>query len=297
MIINSEILYNILGKNFEENIHFENLGWANTNIPNSLTFIDDERYIYELAKNPNIKGVLTTKEIAESINGQLKIIVSEDPRWDYYTIYNYLAKSLYKEVPSIISPYAHIHRTAFVSEWNVVIGKNSVIGPNVSILSDVKIGQDSIIRAGSVIGTEGFEYKRTSKGILPVFHDGGVVIGNNVDIGGNTVIDKGFAHRHTIIGDDTKIDNLVHVAHGAQIGKRCLLPASCLIAGSTTLEDDVWIGPNASISSQLVVGKGAYVTIGSVVTKNVEPNSKVTGNFAIPHHKFLKNLRNDLKDN
>ncbi|MTI38250.1 DapH/DapD/GlmU-related protein, partial [Fulvivirga lutimaris] len=148
----------------------------------------------------------------------------------------------------------------------------------------------------TVVGSEGFEHKKTTKGILSVKHDGKVIIGKDVYIGALNAISKGFSYRNTIIGDSTKTDNLVHIAHCVQIGERCLLPASSMIAGSTTLEDDVWIGPGSSISSQLTIGKNGFISIGSVVTKNVNMNEKVTGNFAIPHRKFLKHIRNITQD-
>jgi UDP-3-O-[3-hydroxymyristoyl] glucosamine N-acyltransferase len=295
MILNSSILNQVLDRNISSDIFFENIGLANTQLPNSLTFIDDLKYLNELSQNKNVKGVLTTKEIAGAISDDFIKIISEDPRWDYYTIYNHKAKSLYQEVPSQISPSAQIHHTAFVSEWNVVIGDRSIIGPNVSILSDVEIGQNTIVRAGTVIGTEGFEYKRTTKGILPVFHDGKVIIGNKVDIGALNAIAKGFSFRNTIIDDETKTDNLVHIAHCAYIGKRCLLPASSMIAGSVTIKDDAWIGPNASVSSGITIGENSFITIGSVVVRSVADNQKVTGNFAIPHQIFLNNLKDSLK--
>jgi UDP-3-O-[3-hydroxymyristoyl] glucosamine N-acyltransferase LpxD len=160
----------------------------------------------------------------------------------------------------------------------------------------VRIGRGTIVRAGAVLGAEGFEHKRTSRGILSVRHDGEVIIGERVEIGANCAISKGFSFRHTVIDDETRLDNLVHVAHGAQIGKRCFLPASCMIAGSTTIHDDVWIGPNASVSSQVQVGEGAYVTIGAVVTRDVPAGQRMTGNFAVPHAAFLSILKRNLRD-
>lgn len=109
---------------------------------------------------------------------------------------------------------------------------------------------------------------------------------------------KGTDHYYheLIIGAIKKNKSKFILSNSNIIGKRCLLPASCMIAGSVTLEDDVWIGPNANISSQLTVEKGAYITLGCVVTRNVSANQKVTGNFAIPHDVFMKNLKISLLD-
>ena len=128
-----------------------------------------------------------------------------------------------------------------------------------------------LIRSGSTIGVEGFEHKRLRNGlILSVIHDSNVVIGREVEIGGNNTVAKGFMGQDTKIGDFTKTDCLVHIGHCAQIGARCLIPACAMIAGSTIIGDDVWIGPNASISSSLKIGNGAFVTLGSVVVSDVE---------------------------
>ena len=188
-----------------------------------------------------------------------------------------------------------VHPTAFVSEYNVTIGKNVVIEPHANIMSDVVIGNNCVIRAGSVLGSEGYEYKRTSQGVLSVFHDGKVIIGNNVEIGANTCVDKGLMSFDTTIGDNTKVDNLVHIAHSVTIGKNCFIIACSMIAGSVKIEDDVWVGPNANIAPQVTIRKGGFVTLGSVVTKEVNEKEWVTGNFAIPHAKFLEIFKRNLK--
>lgn len=278
---------------------FDALGLSNATHPNSLTFLDNRKFLQEVLQNTNITGIITLASYEEEIlkkKSNLTVIVSDDPRHDFFVLQNLFAEAAREKntVKSQIHPSAKIHSTAYIAEFNVVIGENVIVEPHVSVLEDVEIGANSIIRAGVVLGAEGFEHKRTSKGILSVKHDGKVIIGKNVEIGSNSAVSKGFIYRNTTLGDETKLDNLVHVAHGVQIGKRCFLPASCMIAGSTTIEDDVWIGPNASISSQLHIGQGAFVTLGSVVTKNVEPGGRMTGNFAIPHGAFMRILKKSL---
>lgn len=285
----------ILGYKVDEKFTCDTLALSNSTISNTLSFIDDEKYLLEINSNKNITVVISNVEIASNVKNKL-VIPTEDARFDFFTLMNEIGKSYYKKRESIINSSAIIHSTAFISDYNVIIGERTIIEPNVTILPDVEIGNDCTIRAGSVIGSEGFEYKRTSKGILPVFHDGKVIIGNKVNIGSLNAIAKGFSFRNTIINDETKTDNLVHIAHAVQIGKRCLLPASCMIAGSATISDDVWIGPNASISSGITIGKNAFITIGSVVVRSVGDTQKVTGNFAIPHDKFLANLKESLKN-
>jgi UDP-3-O-[3-hydroxymyristoyl] glucosamine N-acyltransferase len=300
MSINSSFIRN-LGLDLTVDVEFSTLGLINSGTAKTLTFIDDMKFLKEIRENTNLSGIFVnykSEEAVKEARPDMLRIICDDPRYYFYLLQNTLTERFFEDNKfiSVISPTAKIHSKAYVSDYNVVIGENVEIQANVSILPDVEIGDNSVVRAGTVIGSEGFEHKRTSKGILSVKHDGKVLIGKKVDIGANCAISKGFGYRHTKLGDDTKLDNLVHIAHGVQIGERCFLPAACMIAGSTTLGDDVWIGPGASISSQISIGDNAYVTIGSVVTKNVEAGDKVTGNFALKHEMFLRVLKNNIKE-
>lgn len=279
-----------------DNIVYNLLGLVNSNNEKTLTFIDDKRFLKKLNENPNITGVITNKDFTDIILNK-KVYIVDDPRYVFFTLQNIVSITYLKnnQKANIIDSSSKIHSSAFIESFNVVIGRNTIIEPNVTVFSDVEIGDNCVIRSGAVIGTEGFEYKKTSKGVLGVKHDGKVIIGNNVNIGSNSTICKGFSYRDTMIGDDTKIDNLVQISHCVQIGERCLLPASIMIAGSVTIEDDVWIGPGVSISSQLKIQSGSSITLGSVVMRNVLKNQIVTGDWALPHKQFLKKLKNNLK--
>ena len=288
----------VVGINIAEVVFYEATGLINSNSANTLTFIDDKTFLKKLNENSNITGVITNKDLCDSILDK-KVYVVTDPRYTFFTLQNNIALTIIEnnKKANEIDESAKIHPSVFIENFNVSIGKNTIIEPNVTIFSDVEIGDDCIIRSGAVIGSEGFEFKKTSKGILGVKHDGAVIIGNNVNIGSNSTICKGFSYRDTIIGNDTKIDNLVQISHCVHIGERCLLPASIMIAGSVTIENDVWIGPGVSISSQLKIQSGSSITLGSVVMRNVLKNQTVTGNWALPHDQFLKSLKNNLKNN
>jgi UDP-3-O-[3-hydroxymyristoyl] glucosamine N-acyltransferase len=272
---------------------FEKLGPVNSTHSATLSFIDDSKYLDQLNANHNITGVFAEKALASRIIGKSLLLVS-DPRYYFFTLFNDLAVRNAVKFESRISGKALIHPKASVSDHNVIIGDNTVIGPNVSILPDVEIGRDCVIQAGAVIGSVGFEYKRTSRGIVPVVHDGKVIIGDKVEVGANTTIDKGFSFRNTIIGDETKLDNLVYVAHAVHIGRGCFVVASAALMGSVTVGEKVWIGPHVTVVPGLTVNDRAFVSVGSVVTKNVEAGLHVTGNFAIPHKVFLDNLKKSL---
>lgn len=191
---------------------------------------------------------------------------------------------------------AGIHPTVIVSS-KAVIGKDVHIGPytvigaavigdgceieaNVRIYDDVKIGNECRIKSGAVIGGEGFGFEQDENGNRFRFPQiGGVVIGNHVEIGANTCIDRG-ALSDTVIGEYTKINNLCHIAHNNQIGQNVVITGCVNVSGSNIIEDDVWIAPNASIRGYIHLGKGCLVGMGAVVVKDVPPGETWVGNPA-----------------
>lgn len=148
--------------------------------------------------------------------------------------------------------------------------------------SNVRIGKDVIIECNSVIGGMGFGYA-TRLGFPPIRmpHLGAVLIGNRVEIGSCTNIDRG-SFGNTVIEDDVKIDNGVHIAHNVYVGARTLIAANAEISGSVVIGSDCWIAPNVSIREKVVIGEGSLVGIGSVVTKDVPPFTIVYGSPAKP---------------
>lgn len=291
MIINNQALFEVTGLKCKSDFTCDFFGMSNATEAGTISFVDTEKFVKEINSNNNITTVIVTNNLAKLIERK-NIIISKDPRFDFYLFYNAYGISNKVVFKSVISPEAKIHPRAFVSEYNVIIGAGTFIGPNASILEDVEIGNDCYIKAGAVIGSEGFELKRTSRGILNVYHDGKVLIGDNVKIGANCAVHKGFSFKNTIIDNDVKIDDLVYIAHGAKIGEGCFLIGKAMLCGSVTLGKNIWIGPNSVISSGVNIGDNANISIGSVVTKDVEADTKVTGNFAIDHEKFIEFIKN-----
>jgi UDP-3-O-[3-hydroxymyristoyl] glucosamine N-acyltransferase len=274
---------------------FEFIGNITQNKSNQLSFIENEKYLTFLSLNSNISCILTTYKLAPLVPEGIGIIVSSNPKISFYLIHNYLAQNtdFYgKSSKTTIRESARIHPSAYVAREGVYIGENCSIGPKAIILKNTILEENVIVRAGSVIGTEGFRFERVGNEILPIYHMGGVLLHKRVEIQANSCVASAkFGGDFTEIGEDTKIDNLVHIAHNVKIGKRCLIAASAVVAGSTTIGDDVWIGPNACISNKLTVGDKAFITMGSVVTQNVDAGKKVTGNFAIDHNKFIESIK------
>jgi len=273
---------------------FESLGLITHDQPNQLVFIENSKYLPILLNKTNITSIITTEKLIPPKSKKIGIAVSQNPRKSFYQIHNYLAKftDFYgKPHKTEIADSAIICPTAYIAEKNVRIGKRCLIESNVSILENSILKDDVIIRTGSVIGCEGFEFARIDKKIMPIVHAGGVMLHVRVEIQGNTVVDKAVFGGFTVIGEDTKVDNLVHIAHNVCTGRRCLIVAHAMLGGSVRLGDDVWVGPSASIVPEIIVGNGAFISIGSVVTKNVAPGQRVTGNFAIDHNKFIAFLK------
>lgn len=294
-MITPEIVYQSTGLQFDF-APFDHIGLSDCTLShNVLTFMDNAKYALTVNRNPHLKGVFVKEADKHLLRPDITALVTDDPKWCFFSLVSHLGRSKPRQ-PSVISASARVHPSAVIAAEGVVIGENVSIEPNVTIMPDVVIGNDCTIRAGAVIGVDGFEHKRTSQGLLSVVHDGGVLIHDNVEIGPNNFIAKGFSYRPTIIGKDTKLDALVHYAHGVQCGNGCLIAAQAMIAGNVSIGDQVWIGPSASVSNRLNIGDKAFVTIGAVVIRDVKAGEQVTGNFAMPHKKFLTLYKNGLKN-
>ncbi len=200
---------------------------------------------------------------------------------------------------------------------NVVIGENTNIYANVSIFDFCKIGKNTTIWSGTVIrerteigdhcilhpnasiGADGFGFRPDpEKGLVKIPQIGNVIIGNHVEIGANTCVDRG-KFSSTIIGDGCKIDNLVQIAHNCKLGKFCIMAGNSGLAGSVTLGNGVIIGGSASIKDHVTIGDGAIVGAGSGVISNVSANKTVLGYPAVEARDALKQwavLKNLIRD-
>ena len=258
-----------------------------------LSFIESEKYIEGLGDN--ISCLITTEELGEKFKDKYGIIVSNNPRMDYFKLHNKLSESddyIRESFDTVIGEHCKISNLSSISNKNVVIGNNVTIEEFVVVRENTVIGDNSIIRSGVKIGGEGYEYKRVDGIIMNVKHCGGVIIEKNVEVQYNSCIDKAlYTWDNTKIGEYTKIDNLVHIEHGVKVGKRCLIASNTTIGGRTIIGDDSWIGLGATISNGLILGNKVSVSLGSVVTKSLENGEKVSGNFAIKHEKYINFIK------
>lgn len=229
-----------------------------------------------------------------------------------------------------IHPTATIDETAQIGEGvkigancyvgpNVVIGENSTLYPNVTILDECTIGKnttlwpgavvrerchignDCIIHPNATIGADGFGFRPDpQKGLVKIPQIGNVIIGNNVEIGANSSVDRG-KFSSTVLGDGCKIDNLVQIGHNSKLGMFCIMAGNSGLAGSVTLGNGVIIGGSASIKDHTTIGDGAIIGAGSGVAADVEAGKTMLGYPAIDARDalrqwaILKRLVNDSK--
>lgn len=161
------------------------------------------------------------------------------------------------------------------------VGDNSIIYPNVTIREFSKIGKNVILQPGAVIGSDGFGYYPLGGKHIKIEQIGTVVLGDNVEVGANTTIDRG-AIGDTVVCSGTKIDNLVHIAHNDIIGHNCLIIAQTGISGSVTIKDNVTLAGQVGVAGHLTIGENVMVAAKSGVSKDLEPNKKYQGHPAQP---------------
>lgn len=185
---------------------------------------------------------------------------------------------------------------------NITIGSNTILNAGVRVYDDTKIGENCIIHSNSVIGCDGFGFAPNNNGeYIKTPQIGNVIIGNNVEIGSCTTIDRATIGS-TIIEEGVKIDNLVQIAHNVEIGKNTVIAAQSGVAGSTKIGKNCQIGGQVGFSGHLNIGNNVKINGGSGVFSNLKDNSVVRGNPAFDaslfnrSYVYFKNLVNLFKD-
>src|SRR4051812_588269 len=288
--------------------------------PRDLAFLQKPKYATAFATTR--AGIcLTTARFAEDAPPHVAVLVTPAP----YRAFVAVAQALY---PAALRPSslfdasasaagAHVHPTARL-ESGVVIDPAAVIGPRAEIGSGttiaptavigphVRIGRDCVIGAGATIvhaligdhvvihagariGQDGFGYLPGPRGHGKVPQVGRVIIQDGVEIGANATIDRG-AIRDTVIGEGTKIDNLVQIAHNVEIGRHCVLASQTGISGSVTVGDFVMMGGKVGIADNVTIGSGAMLAAGSGVMSHVPAGAKWGGSPAGPAREWLKGI-------
>ena len=277
--------------NMQDGLFIDNLAESSRVNLTTLDWINPSKTDKQQIAEANPAWIILVDPTVESVPNKTLIVV-ENPKIALAEIGNHF----FVDTPaSSIHPTALIHSEANVGEGCTIgpyavigkatIGSKCVIEGHVHISDSVVMGEGCVIKAGSVLGGAGFGYERDEKGNKFRFPQiGQLIMGNYVEVGSNTCIDRG-ALSDTIIGDYTKINNLCHIAHNNRIGKNVSITGCVNISGSNIIEDDVWIAPNASIRGWIHIGRGAFIGMGAVVTKDVPAEETWVGN---PAHKMEK---------
>jgi UDP-3-O-[3-hydroxymyristoyl] glucosamine N-acyltransferase len=287
--------------------------------PRDISFFDSKRFSVDAAKT--LAGAcLTSAALAGNLPARVTALVVAEP----YRAFVQVARALFPQAlrpSSLAQPGAtagaHIHASARLEDSVTVepgavigpgaeIGGGSVIGATAVIGNEVRIGRDCSIAAGAVItnaligdrviihpgckiGQDGFGFVMGGGGHLKVPQVGRVIIQDDVEIGSGTTIDRG-AIRDTVVGEGTKIDNMVQVGHNVSIGRHCVLVAQTGISGSATLEDFVVLGARAGVNNQAVIGEGAQIAATSNVNGNVPPGARWGGTPAKPLKQWFREV-------
>jgi UDP-3-O-[3-hydroxymyristoyl] glucosamine N-acyltransferase len=286
--------------------------------PCDLVFLDSAKYADALGST-GAGACLTTERFAANAADRLSVLCTPEP----YAAFVAVACKLFPDAlrPSslfgskgvaagaIVHPSAQIENGVSIDPGVVIgpraaIGAGTAIAATVAIGADVQIGRDCsigpgasiihaligdnvIIHAGCRIGQDGFRYQMGAKRHIKVPQLGRVIIQDNVEIGAGTAIDRG-ASGDTVIGEGTKIDNLVQIGHNVTIGRNCIIVAQCGISGSVVLEDNAVLGGQVGIADHLTIGEGAMIGAKSGVGSNVPAGEKWLGFPAWPAGEFLR---------
>lgn len=283
---------------------------------NQLTYLGSQKYAGKL-KTTKATAVFVPKGTSrDDVNADTCLLIVDDPEMAFIACLH----RLYPEKASsgTLSAKAHIDPAAILGEgtcveafasigarttlgsncWvmagcriadDVTLGNNCILYPNVVLYDGVRIGDNVILHAGAVIGSDGFGYKFRNNKHVKFPQVGTVVIESNVEIGANTCIDAA-ALGVTRIGEGTKIDNQVHIAHNVQIGARSLLCGQVGIGGSTVIKDYVTLAAQSGVADHVTVGSQSVVFAQSGVTKDIGDKDQVMGFPAMSRKEALHEM-------
>ncbi len=281
---------------------------------NDICFFYDKKN-KQLAQKIKAKACITTEELAPLVPQNVITLISDNPKKAFIE----LVTAFYQEHKPVakvendanIAPTAKIGKGCYVGhgvviEDNVEIGDNCIIEANAVIARGCKIGNncrignnasiayclmgnDCYIYTGARIGQDGFGFSVIDGRHQRIPQIGRVIIGNDVEIGANSCVDRG-ALDDTIIGNGTRVDNLVQIAHNDKIGNCCILVSMTGIAGSCTLGDYVVCGGQVGLADHVNIGSGAQIGAQSGVIRDIEPGAIMMGTPTVPLKDFMRQV-------
>ena len=240
------------------------------NADNTITWCNDKNLT--MLNSINNKTIIVSENLPEDANKNNNYVIVNKPRVEFKKLLDIL-------YPDEINNEPILGQNVVIGN-NVTIGYNLKIGHNTVILDNTIIGNNVTIGCNNTIGGIGFGYEKDEFGEYKLIkHIGNVVINDGVEIGNNTCIDRGVIGS-TIIGENCKIDNLVHIAHGVNIGKNSLIIANSMIAGSVTIGENVWVAPSTSIINGISIGNNSMTGIGALIIKEIKDSELHIGSPA-----------------
>ena len=249
-----------------------------------ICYLKDKKYLVSLSSNPG--AVITTKELSKEVNQTDNLILVDDPYLAYARTSQLFFESYErknKEVESVLGKNVQIGKNTVIN-GNCVIGDNVILHDNVSIYPCTKIGNNSIIHSGSVIGSDGFGFAPDGDNWEKIAHLGGVEIGTNVEIGANSVIDRG-ALGNTKIGNGVKMDNHIHIAHNVSVGDNTAMAGMVGIAGSVKIGKNCKFGGQVGTVDHIEIADNITVLAKTLVTKSLTEPGAYSGVMPIQKHK------------
>lgn len=276
--------------------------------PDSLTFLADRRYAPQLGAGKAGACFVSPKDAALVPAGCVALL-TRSPQAAYAAAAQRLHRPRRLRSGEALAPDARLEEGVSVGFGAVIgagaqIGRGTLIGPGAVIGPGVTIGRDCVIGAnvvlsctligdrvqilaGAVIGEAGFGAAAGPQGLVDMPQLGRVIIQDGVSIGANTCIDRG-AYDDTVIGENTKIDNLVQIAHNVRVGRNCVMAAHTGISGSVVIGDGAMFGGRAGVIDHIQIGAGARIAAGAAVMKDVPAGESWGGAPAKPLRRWMR---------